>query len=326
MKTESFKKILGNIPTLNTSQFRQLQEYLATLTSKKFVSIKLETPITELICPHCTSSKIQRWGKRNDLQRYRCKTCNKTFNSLTSTPLARLRRKGHWLEYSECLKAGLTVRKAAVRCGIHRNTSFKWRHLFLKNIVSIKAGSLEGIVEADETYFLKSEKGSKKMLRNPRERGGKAKQRGLSKEQVCVFVSRDRNKNTYDQIFDSFNSSNLSKSFLNIISSDALFCSDSKSVYKKFTKDNNLRHGCLNLSKGEHVKKEIVHIQNVNSYHSRLKDWINHHFNGVSTKYLENYLSWHRIIDEFKEELKPSTILLRAKSGGNYKYQPLTVT
>jgi transposase-like protein len=54
----------------------------------------------------------------------------KTFNSLKKTPLAGLRRKGHWLNYSECLKEGLTIREAAKRCGIHRNTSFRWRHRF----------------------------------------------------------------------------------------------------------------------------------------------------------------------------------------------------
>lgn len=97
---------------------------------------------------------------------------------------------------------------------------------------------------------------------------------GLSKEQVCVFVSRDRNKNTFYKIFDSFIARNLADEFLNIIDKDVLFCSDSKSVFKKFVKENNIIHGVLNSSKGERVKREIVHIQNINSYHSKLKGWI----------------------------------------------------
>lgn len=108
------------------------------------------------------------------------------------------------------------------------------------------------------------------MTKESLKRGGKAKQRGLSKEQVCVFVSRDRNKNTFDTIFESFNSKNLKEVLLNVIAKDALFCSDDKSVYKKFTKDNNIRHGFINISKGEHVNKSIIHIQNVNTYNSRL--------------------------------------------------------
>jgi len=325
MKAESFKKILNSLRTLNSSQFRRLSDNINEIQIEKIVPVELETKIENILCPHCQTGRIIRWGKRNDLQRYHCKDCRKTFNSLTKTPLARLRKKGLWLMYSECIREGLSVRKAAKICKVHKNTAFRWRHRFLENIKSIKADHLHGIVEADETYFLRSEKGNKNLTRMPRKRGGKATKRGLSKEQVCVFVSRDRNKNTFDKIFDSFTAKNLADEFLNVIDKDALFCSDSKSVFKKFVKENNIIHGVLNSSKRERVKKEIVHIQNVNSYHSKLKDWMKR-FNGVATKNLENYLSWYRELDEFKEDLTPLTILIRAKFGGEYKKQPLTVT
>ena len=42
-------------------------------------------------------------------------------------------------------------------------------------------------------------------------------------------------------------------------------------------------------SDGKQRVKVIYHIQNVSSYHSRLKRWMNR-FNGVVTKYLQNYL------------------------------------
>ena len=133
--------------------------------------------------------------------------------------------------------------------------------------------------------------------------------------------------NTFPDFYEQalFTAKNLANEFLNIIDKDALLCSDSKSVFKKFVKENKIIHGVLNSSKGERVKKGIVHIQNVNSYHSKLKNWMTR-FNGVATKNLENYLSWYRQLDEFKEELTPLTILIRAKFGGEYKKQPLTVT
>ena len=42
--------------------------------------------------------------------------------------------------------------------------------------------------------------------------------------------------------------------------------------------------------------REAIHIQNVNAYHSRFKRWL-HHFNGVATRYLDNYLGWCWAID-----------------------------
>ncbi|MBI9033122.1 MAG: IS1595 family transposase [Bacteroidales bacterium] len=326
MKTSRFKMILKSIEKLNSQQERILKEQLSQKASKKYVSQSLETPYQEIRCPHCQGTSLQRWGKRNDMQRYRCKACHKTFNSLTGTPLAHLRRKGHWLNYAQCIKEGLSIRKAAAVCDISANTSFRWRHRFLEKAKSIKPEYLEGIVEADETYFLKSEKGSRKLDRHARKRGSKAGKRGISKDHVCVFVSRDRNKNTFDAIFDNLTSSNLKATFHKRLGTDALFCSDSKPVYRKYTRDSNIRHGSINLSKGERVKKDIVHIQNVHAYHSRLKDWILNHFHGVATKYLDNYLAWFRELDEFNNLISAQIILIRAKSGGIYKIQPFTRT
>ncbi len=88
--------------------------------------------------------------------------------------------------------AGETVRAAARRCGVHKNTSFRWRHRFLAKLSGAKPAHLHGIVEADETYFLESFKGSRNLPRPARKRGGKAAKRGLSDEQIPVLIARDR--------------------------------------------------------------------------------------------------------------------------------------
>ncbi|MGG0184516.1 hypothetical protein ABEY26_00480, partial [Bacillus rhizoplanae] len=44
----------------------------------------------------------------------------------------------------------------------------------------------------------------------------------------------------------------------------------------------------------------IYHIQHVNSYHKRLKEWMNR-FQGVATRYLDNYLFWHRFLELHKK-------------------------
>ncbi len=71
-------------------------------------------------------------------------------------------------------------------------TAFRWRHRFLQLPSQRQASALRGIAEADESYFLESSKGQRALLRQARRRGGKASQRGVSKEQVSVLMVRDR--------------------------------------------------------------------------------------------------------------------------------------
>jgi len=54
------------------------------------------------------------------------------------------------------------------------------------------------------------------------------------------------------------------------------------------------------MSRGKRIVHGLYHIQSVNSYHGRLKNWIRR-FNGVATKYLPNYLVWHEHLDEARK-------------------------
>lgn len=53
--------------------------------------------------------------------------------------------------------------------------------------------------------------------------------------------------------------------------------------------------------------KGLYHIQNVNSYHSRLQGWIQR-FNGVATKYLDNYLTWFQVLGSIQHQLNEVTV------------------
>ena len=64
-------------------------------------------------------------GRANGLRRFYCAGCGKTFNALTGTSLARLRKKECWLAYGEALAAGMSLTKAAAHCGVHLTTSFR---------------------------------------------------------------------------------------------------------------------------------------------------------------------------------------------------------
>jgi len=73
-------------------------------------------------------------------------------------------------------------------------------------------------------------------------------------------------------------------------------------------------HHPVNLSAGIRVDGPW-HVQNVNAYHSRLKDWMRR-FKGVATRYLDSYLGWFRAIERSRDgDLKPTQWLAMAVSG-----------
>jgi hypothetical protein len=67
--------------------------------------------------------------------------------------------------------------------------------------------------------------------------------------------------------------------------------------------------------------KQRLHINNVNAYHSRLKEWLRR-FHGVATRNLPSYLGWRRAIEAWGDNANPQSWLLGAL--GNGPYQQLT--
>ena len=298
---------------MTPKQFDHFLESLEKLTDKqrRYVEkvLKGNGPVEQIIealeqrlidspeCPCCHSASINRHGKVNKMQRYRCKNCGKTFVATTGTPFERLHHKERWLDYFRCVLEGKALRPSAKACGINLKTAFNWRHRFLALPALLKANHLEGIIEADETLFAYSEKGSKQLERKPRKRGMKAKKRGRSSEDwVPVLTVRDRGQHTFEAILPHVTTDHLTKELGGKVEKDSVLCTDGYRPYIKFSENHDLIHKRLNISAGVKVIDKVFHIQNVNAYHSRLKSWIKR-FHGVATKYLENYLGWFRYLD-----------------------------
>ena len=266
----------------------------------------------EPCCGHCKSREFGTWGHANGLRRYKCKDCNRTFNALTGTPLAQLHRRDAWLDYARALVDRTSLRKAAVRANVCLGTSFLWRHRFLKAAKDKRPSMVTGIVEADETFILKSAKGSKRLIgRAPRKRGGKAKKPGLSTdEHDCILIVRDRHGTTTDGILPNLEGRTFEAALAPVVAKDALLVSDGRAAYGAFADEHGLLHISLNASKGERAY-EGYHIQNVNAYISRFKGWMAP-FKGVASWYLPSYLGWRRMIERDGEMLTPRHCLAAA--------------
>ena len=246
-------------------------------------------------CPHCQCQRLVRNGHASGLQRFKCRGCARTFNALTSTPMARLRMKDKWPDQQEVLRQGLSVSKAAGTLGVSPSTAFRWRHRFLQQAQPVKASDLVGVVEADETYFLRSSKGQKVVGRKSRKRGGKASKRGLSDEQLPVLVVRDRSGATADFILPAASKITLAAALEPIVHKDAVLCTDGSPAMAAAAHQLGIQHEAVNLAQGIRIRGPW-HIQNANAYRGRLKNWLRR-FQGVAISYLGSRLAWFRALD-----------------------------
>ena len=248
-------------------------------------------------CPHCASRKLQRWGHASGLPRYRCGDCRRTFNALTGTPLARLRMKDRWADQAQALITGESVVKAATRCGVAVTTAFRWRHRFLSAPAIDKPSQLTGIVEADETYILESFKGKRAGLSRPaHKRGGLAKTRGLSAEQIPVLIARDRTGATTDAVLAKRDRASIAAALGGIVTPKNQLCCDGGKAIVSFARKAKIPCCILPKPGGPRPAAPNLHINNVNAYHGRLKEWLRP-FHGVATAYLAHYLGWRRTVE-----------------------------
>ncbi len=260
------------------------------------------------VCPLCGCTYVVRNGHRKDgTQRYVCKDCGKSF-VMTTNSIVSGTRKGLsvWEKYIDCMMNGLSIRKTAVTCDIHRNTAFFWRHKILDALQNMADDvTLNGIIEADETFFATSYKDNHSksktfvMPRKAHKRGHSTHIRGLSKEKICVPCAVNRNGLSISKITNTgrVSTKDLHHIYDGRIENNSTLVTDKMNSYVRFTNANGIK--LVQLKTGT-SKKGIYNIQHVNSYHSQLKKFMLG-FNGVSTKYLNNYLIWDNLVNYAKE-------------------------
>ncbi len=237
-------------------------------------------------CPHCASEGAVSRGMARGLRRYQCKGCGRTFNALTGTPLSGLHHKERWLSFGASLAEGETVKASAARCDVAVSTAFRWRHRFLAAARS-DSEVLKGIVEADETYVLESRKGARGLGRKARRRTGPLARAGAGSH-------GDRSGTTVSAVLPRVDAAALTAALDPVVAKDALLVSDGGASYPPCAAALGVSHEALNRSMGERVRGDL-HVQTVNSRHSRLKDLLRPR-RGIATRYLDNYLSWFHLV------------------------------
>jgi len=292
MASKQFQNILHHVSNLNYGQLKKLRHEVESNISNNQVGQAIadhEETISH--CPHCDSHALNRWGMtRQGIQRFKCKSCEKTFNALADSPLYRMRKPQKWIEYTKLMWDGVSLRKAAKALNITLRTSFRWRHTFIKAPACANPSELMGIIEADETFLPESSKGKRKIERKSRKRGG-----GRIKL-VPIFIALDRTGAISHRVLERNTKENLQAQLKPLLSSGSVLCTDGNLSYKGIAKELDIDHKRLIGIENIRVIDSVYHIQTLNNYMKRFKGWIKR-FNGIGTDYIENYLSWFRFME-----------------------------
>ena len=248
-------------------------------------------------CPHCSSIRVYKRGKQKGVQMYQCRDCFKWYSETTGTPLWDIKLKSKWQGYLRCMEQGMAIKKIAKEIGISIQTSFDWRHKILSSLASFTPQNLSDVVECDELELALSNKGSRNIGRKPRKRGTDFKRNDDSGDVTVVQVvtAVQRNGELYMRAVESkrLSSEEITKALDGKLTEKTTLITDKHPSYKLFAKENkSVKHRSV-LAK-DHVNKEdkSIHLQNVNYTHSQLRMFLLP-FNGVSSKYLQNYLNWY---------------------------------
>jgi len=231
--------------------------------------------------------------------------------------LARIFRRDLLVPFLEATLERKSLVRIADELGVCVPTVLAWRHLVLDMPATERKALLGGIVEADETFFLESRKGSKgptpgHAARPSRHRGSGALLRGLSKEQVPVATALDREGGIVEAVLDGRSSVEIRRALAPSLEEHSVLCSDGLPAYKDLSALRRCVHRVVapqhpspaakaaGLPRG---RKGALGLGRVNSFHEALKTGINRIFRGVSTRFLANYAAIERIVRQGVDSL-----------------------
>lgn len=316
MELQQLSSLTASLIKAPVEQVLEIEVVLRDLIQRRVAEARLAQRTTVAItarrCPHCATENARLFGKdKNGRQRFRCVNadCRRTYNILAGTPMARARKPEQWARYLGYMSSHLSIRKIIdTGMEISHRTAFRWRHRFLEAAQGQNAAMLSGVIEADETFFVQSFKGSRGWKRGmpPAARAARpsawgALLRGLSHEQVPVLTALDNAGGVYEAVLPS--RSAIEPALDGRVAAGSVLGSDGAKAYVKAAVKAGAEHRRVFIGRPDHATKMAgkprrpkgrLGLGHVNAHHGRLKKFINERCNGIATKYLGSYLAWNR--------------------------------
>lgn len=274
-------------------------------------------------CPHCkakaSQGQISKNGFKRGSQRYICKVCGRRFMATTNTVFEGSRKgSAVWEKFIELTISGASIKKCAEECDICVQTAFTWRHKILHTFrLHQDSASMSGKIELDEMMIpisykgnhvqgkslfgrrLNEDRSNNDMPRESYKRGTDNKSTS-SKNKACVFcMVKNGNEGFFATVPGvGFMSNDMLEATVgkHVNRNGSFILADQYKVTANYLASNRYDHMLLASNVSDNYKDhkpeihDDKHLQHVNSMHMHIRRFLRPYC-GVSTKYLDNYVS-----------------------------------
>ena len=138
-------------------------------------------------------------------------------------------------------------------------------------------------------------------------RGGTARRPGPYQDSIPVLVARDRKGATFDAVLPQIDGASIGAALAGIVTPGNHLVGDGGRPIAAFARRAGIPFHAVPSPGKPTPEAPHLHINNVNAYHSRLKQWLNR-FNGVATKNLPSYLGWRTRPRSLGRQTRPAKL------------------
>lgn len=181
--------------------------------------------------------------------------------------------------------------QTAADINVNPKTAFRMRHKLLVFMEPLTESQvMSHPTELDETFVPESHKGFASELRKSRKRGGRSQMHGISDELVCLTTGVERQQGkSYAHAYNMGRpkSEEVEPFFKDHLKPGTYVWVDGERCFPSLFE----RYGCDSFTiKSDTVPDQVNHLNNVNSWHKRIKD-VYEYYRGVASIYINRYAS-----------------------------------
>ncbi|MCI0436047.1 MAG: hypothetical protein L0271_20760 [Gemmatimonadetes bacterium] len=184
-------------------------------------------------------------------------------------------------------------------------TAFRWRHTILAAARRYDGEAVAGWIELEWAWFVYSEKGRRRPDGTARRRGVTPNHR-LSEPGTTVAIACDRRQRVVTGAINErpatgrrLDSGRLAKLLAPRLCAPVVFIARHGQLGPAAVMARRMGasfRDARSAQSATRLARSIVHVRHALAYRDRLLAWMPR-FRGVATRYLPNYLLWHRAVD-----------------------------